>query len=122
MAGWQPPASWSGLTPPVRETAGSMREGVAGALRLESRLDGLIPEKGSVPHNAVKGGLLVSRAVMRASLEREESRGAQYREDFPQRNDTVWLKHVVLRLDRKTGNLVVSHSDLVTEQSGDERL
>ena len=105
---------------PIRN-AESLREGVAGALRLESRLDGLIPEKGSVEHNAVKGSLLISRTIMRASLEREESRGAQYREDFPQRNDTVWLKHVVLRLDRKTRDLVVSHSDLLTAQTGKER-
>jgi succinate dehydrogenase/fumarate reductase flavoprotein subunit len=104
---------------PIRN-AESLRKGVAGALRLESRLDGFIPEKGSVEHNAMKGSLLISKAIMRASLEREESRGAHYREDCPQRNDTVWLKHVVLRLDRKTWDLVVSHSDLLTEQQGKE--
>ena len=105
---------------PIRN-AESLREGVAGALRLESRLDGLISEKGSVAHNAVKGGLLISQAVMRASLEREESRGAQYREDFPTRNDNVWLKHVVLRMDPNTRDLVVSHSDLLTAESVKER-
>ena len=31
-----------------------------------------------------------------AALERKESRGAQYRTDFPERNDEEWLKHIDL--------------------------
>jgi succinate dehydrogenase / fumarate reductase flavoprotein subunit len=33
-----------------------------------------------------------------AALERKESRGAQYRTDFPERNDEEWLKHIDLEL------------------------
>ena len=33
-----------------------------------------------------------------AALERKESRGAQYRTDFPERNDEEWLKHIDLQL------------------------
>jgi len=29
-----------------------------------------------------------------ASLERRESRGAQFRTDYPERNDEEWLKHI----------------------------
>jgi succinate dehydrogenase / fumarate reductase flavoprotein subunit len=29
-----------------------------------------------------------------AAQERKESRGAQFRTDFPQRNDADWLKHI----------------------------
>ena len=29
-----------------------------------------------------------------AAIERKESRGAQYRTDFPERNDDEWLKHI----------------------------
>ncbi len=32
-----------------------------------------------------------------AALERRESRGAQYRTDFPERNDAEWLKHIDLQ-------------------------
>ncbi|HEY5976393.1 MAG TPA: succinate dehydrogenase/fumarate reductase flavoprotein subunit, partial [Solirubrobacterales bacterium] len=32
-----------------------------------------------------------------AALERRESRGAQYRTDFPERNDEEWLKHIDLQ-------------------------
>jgi succinate dehydrogenase / fumarate reductase, flavoprotein subunit len=34
-----------------------------------------------------------------AALHRTESRGAQYRTDFPARNDDEWLKHITLSLD-----------------------
>jgi succinate dehydrogenase / fumarate reductase flavoprotein subunit len=30
-----------------------------------------------------------------SALARRESRGAHYREDFPQRNDAEWLKHTL---------------------------
>ena len=33
------------------------------------------------------------------ALHREESRGAQFRTDFPERNDDEWLKHIDLTLD-----------------------
>jgi succinate dehydrogenase / fumarate reductase, flavoprotein subunit len=29
-----------------------------------------------------------------SAIERKESRGAQYRTDFPERNDDEWLKHI----------------------------
>src|SRR3712207_8288975 len=63
------------------------------------------------------------------SLERKESRGAQFRTDFPERNDDVWLKHidlsqngddtphvtyspVTITRDRKSTRLNSSHANI----------
>ena len=35
-----------------------------------------------------------AEATVVASIERKESRGAQFRTDFPERNDAQWLKHI----------------------------
>ena len=36
----------------------------------------------------------VAEAIVVGAIERKESRGAQFRTDFPERNDAEWLKHV----------------------------
>ena len=36
----------------------------------------------------------VAEAIVVAAQERKESRGAQFRTDFPERNDDQWLKHI----------------------------
>ncbi len=41
----------------------------------------------------------VAETIVVASLERRESRGAQYRLDFPERDDERWLKHIDISLD-----------------------
>ena len=35
-----------------------------------------------------------AEAIVVSAIERKESRGAQYRTDFPERNDDEWLKHI----------------------------
>jgi succinate dehydrogenase / fumarate reductase flavoprotein subunit len=41
--------------------------------------------------------LTVSEAITRASLERKESRGAQFREDYPSKSDAFARVHIIVR-------------------------
>jgi succinate dehydrogenase / fumarate reductase flavoprotein subunit len=49
-----------------------------------------------------------------AAIERKESRGAQFRTDFPERNDEEWLKHI--DLSRTDDGPEVSYSDVTMTQ------
>jgi len=40
--------------------------------------------------------LKLAEAIVYSALQREESRGAHYRNDFPERNDEAWLKHTLI--------------------------
>ena len=59
-----------------------------------------IDDKGSVFNQDVLGALELqfmldnAEAIVISALERKESRGAQFRTDFPERNDEEWLKHI----------------------------
>ncbi|HEX5610411.1 MAG TPA: hypothetical protein VFX45_10015, partial [Solirubrobacterales bacterium] len=35
-----------------------------------------------------------AEAIVISAIERKESRGAQYRTDYPERNDDEWLRHI----------------------------
>jgi succinate dehydrogenase / fumarate reductase flavoprotein subunit len=59
-----------------------------------------IDDRGTVFNQDVLGAielgymLEVAEATVVAAIERKESRGAQFRTDFPERNDDEWLKHI----------------------------
>ena len=68
----------------------------------EEANDAYIDDRGTVFNQdvlaAIELGYLldVAECSVVAAIERKESRGAQYRTDFPERNDDEWLKHIDL--------------------------
>ena len=64
-----------------------------------------IDDRGTVFNQDVLGAIELgymldcAQAIVVASLERKESRGAQFRTDFPERNDEEWLKHIDISLN-----------------------
>ena len=84
---------------PRRGRAATRRSRRCGASR-RRRTDVAIDDKGSVFNQDVLGALELqfmldnAEAIVISAIERKESRGAQFRTDFPERNDDEWLKHI----------------------------
>jgi len=100
-------------------------EGLSSALeaihRLREETDhAWIDDRGTVFNQDVLGaielGFMIDCAetTVIAALERKESRGAQYRTDYPERNDEEWLKHIDIVL--KDGEPEVSYSEVTFTQ------
>ena len=64
---------------------------------------------------------LLSQAVatMYSAVNREESRGAHAREDFPDRNDDVWMKHSVVWVD-PAGKTSIDYRPVILKTLTDE--
>ena len=108
------------------------REGIETALETVKRLQEELPhayidDRGTVFNQDVLGaielGFMLDQAECTcvAALHRTESRGAQYRTDFPERNDEEWLKHIDL-VPGEDGTPDVSYSPVtITEWEPAER-
>src|SRR5436309_15881881 len=86
-----------------------------------------IDDKGTVFNQdllgAVELGFMLDNAecIVVGALERKESRGAQYRTDYPARNDEVWLKHIDLSVNGD-GPPAISYSEVtITQWQPEER-
>ena len=73
-------------------------------LKEESRT-AYIDDRGTVFNQDVLGAIELgymldcAETIVMGALERKESRGAQFRVDFPERNDDDWLKHITISVN-----------------------
>jgi succinate dehydrogenase / fumarate reductase flavoprotein subunit len=86
-----------------------------------------IDDRGTVFNQDVLGALELgymvdcAEATVVGAIERKESRGAQFRTDYPERNDEEWLKHIEISLDGD-GAPQVSYSPVtITQWQPEER-
>jgi len=107
-------------------------EGLQQALQIVKRLQeeserAYVDDRGTVFNQDVLGALELgymldcAEATVVAAIERKESRGAQFRTDFPERNDAEWLKHIDITRGAD-GAAQVSYSPVtITQWQPEER-
>jgi succinate dehydrogenase / fumarate reductase, flavoprotein subunit len=85
-----------------------------------------VDDKGSVFNQDVLGALELdfmlenAEPVVLGAIERKESRGAQFRTDYPERKDDEWLKHIVIT--REGGEPTISYAPVtITKWQPEER-
>lgn len=104
-------AMWKGVG--VKRTETGLKQAIA-ELEAVKALAPSMKVSGSLVYNQdlntamdVRNMLVAAEATARAALYREESRGAHYREDFPETNDGVWRVNIVMSKGFKGFNLSV---------------
>ncbi len=101
---------------------------VIGRLREEADA-AWIDDRGTVFNQDVLGAIELgfmldcAEAVVAGAIERKESRGAQYRTDYPERDDENWLKHIdITRSANGAGEPQISYSPVtITQWQPEER-
>ncbi len=85
-----------------------MKEGLKRIMKLRINYENIeITEKQPMFNQTLVGTLeleyqlILAEVVARAAYMRDESRGAHYRIDFPNRNDTNWLFHIVVGMNKQ---------------------
>src|SRR4051795_7097036 len=91
----------------VFRDAEGLNEALETILRLkEEEKTAYIDDRGTIFNQDVLGAIELgymldcAEAIVVAAIERKESRGAQFRTDYPERNDDEWLKNIdIIRTD-----------------------
>jgi len=98
---------------PVREE-GPMKEGLAQLASLEKRIERVYPAtvKDLFRKRDLQNVALLLKAILNGSLLRMESRGSFCRKDFPDQDDSNWLKNTCYCLEK--GELKISHRPVRT--------
>jgi succinate dehydrogenase / fumarate reductase, flavoprotein subunit len=111
----------------VVRSAESLTQAKQGIARIRSRyayagIDDHGPTFNTDLTEALELGAMLdcAEALVEGALAREESRGAHYRTDFPERDDANWLKHTMLR--KTSGGLELTKKTVsITEFQPKER-
>ncbi|MGB9682593.1 MAG: L-aspartate oxidase [bacterium] len=75
-----------------------------GLIELLSRIEEIKEEIGKLSINdfsdiETKNMITLAQLIGESALERQESRGAHFRRDYPERNDILWRKHIIKKKD-----------------------
>ncbi|UJL44998.1 succinate dehydrogenase flavoprotein subunit [Virgibacillus sp. NKC19-16] len=62
----------------------------------------------------LKNMLHLARVITMGAYNRNESRGAHYKPEFPERNDEEWLKTTIANFDHETESPVISYEEVDT--------
>jgi succinate dehydrogenase / fumarate reductase flavoprotein subunit len=110
-----------------RDEAG-LQEALATIERLREESEhAWIDDRGTVFNQDVLGAIELgymidcAETTVVGALERKESRGAQFRTDYPERNDGEWLKHIDISLG-EDGSPAITYSPVtITQWQPEER-
>ena len=98
-----------------------LREGLEIVRRLKEEAKTVaIDDKGTVFNQDLLGAIELgfmldnAEATVVGAIERKESRGAQFRTDYPERNDEEWIKHINITLEGNEPK--ISYSEVTMTQ------
>lgn len=95
----------------ILRTESGLLQGLAAIQMLSTQIDDVLPQ--SLEERRLKedllAGALVIKAILIASLGRQESRGSFFRRDFPQEDDQNWLKNSCLTFEPEGAGFSLRH-------------
>jgi succinate dehydrogenase/fumarate reductase flavoprotein subunit len=99
--------AWRDVSP-VREEE-TLKKGLNRLASIEERIEKVYPAtlKDLFKKRDLENVALLLKAILKGSLLRRESRGSFFRKDFPDQDDTNWLKNTCYRLEK--GELQITH-------------